>query len=104
MRAMASVPTTFVPTESRTDSRGENLRIQSPGETPLFHFGLRQLFVFVAAVCALLAAMAASSGLTSLILLLAVAVVVMHFFASALVTKLLSRTELSQLLLQAAQH
>lgn len=103
MRAMASAPTTFVPTESRTDSPGEKLRIHSPGETPLFRFGLRQLFLFVAAVCALLAALAASSGLTSLILLLAVAVVVMHVFATALGTKLQSRTEQAQLRLQAAQ-
>jgi hypothetical protein len=100
---MASVPTTFVPTESRTDSPEEKLRNQSPGETPLFRFGLRQLFLFVAAFSILLAALAVSHGLTVVMILLSVAVVVMHVFATALGTKLQARTEQERLRQRAVQ-
>lgn len=100
---MASVVTTFVPTETRIDSRKRQLPVQSPADPPLFRFGLRQLFLFVAAVCALLAAMASSGGLIALVLLLAVAVMVMHAFATALGTKLQSRIEQERLRQQAIQ-
>jgi hypothetical protein len=102
-RTMALGLTTRAPAANRVDLGVERPQTVSTADVPLFRFGLRQLFVFVAAVCALLAAMGASSGLTSLILLLAVAVVVMHVFATALGTKLQSRTEQAQLRLRAAQ-
>ncbi len=92
---MASVLTTIRQIENRTGMRAEQVRIQ--GSAPLFRFGLKQLLVFVAAICALLAAMVSSSGLTSLVLLLAVAVIVMHVFATALGTRLQLRTEQEQL-------
>jgi hypothetical protein len=63
------------------------------GELPLFRFGLRQLFLFVAALSILLAALAISHGLTVLMILLSAAVVVMHVFATALGTKLQAPTE-----------
>jgi hypothetical protein len=94
---MASVPTTFVPTESRTDSPGEKLLIDAPEETPLFRFGLRQLLLFVAALSILLAALVISHGLTVVIILLSAAIVGMHVFATALGTSLQSRTEQKQL-------
>ena len=105
MRAMPSVltTTTFVPAESRTDSRVAQPQSNSPADVPLFRFGLRQLFAFVAAICALLAAMASSSGQAAMVLLLAVAVVVMHVFATALGTRLQSRTEQERLRQRAAQ-
>src|SRR5437764_1417907 len=92
---MTSVPhkSTFTSAETLADSHGEQLRLQFSAEAPLFRFGLRQLFLFVAAVCALLTAMASSTGLTALVLLLASTIVVMHVFATALSTKLQSRTE-----------
>lgn len=102
---MASVLTrsTFVPAEIRVDSRIIQLRVGSPVDPPLFRFGLRQLLFFVAAICALLAAVASASGLTALVLLLGVAIVVMHVFATSLSTKLQSRTESEQLRQRAAQ-
>jgi hypothetical protein len=62
-------------------------------DLPLFRFGLRQLFLFVAAFSILLAALAISHGLTVVMILLSAAVVVMHVFATALGTKLQARTE-----------
>jgi hypothetical protein len=73
------------------------------GDLPLFRFGLRQLFLFVAGISTLLAALASSHGLIGVIILLAVAVVVMHVFATALGTRLQSRTEQERLRQQAAQ-
>jgi hypothetical protein len=102
-RAMASVLTTPVSAESHTDLRAEQHRLPVPADPPLFQFGLRQLLLFVTAICVLLSAMASSSGLTSLILLLAVAVVVMHVFATALGTKLQSRIEQERLRREATQ-
>jgi hypothetical protein len=72
------------------------------GDLPLFRFGLRQLFLFVAAVSTLLTALATSGGVTGLIVLMAVAIVVMHVFATALGTRLQTRTEQEQLRLQSA--
>jgi hypothetical protein len=66
-------------------------------DLPLFRFGLRQLMLFVAAACMLLAAIASSNGLTALVLLMAVSVVVMHVFATALGTRLQSRMEQERL-------
>jgi len=66
-------------------------------DLPLFRFGLRQLFLFVAAVSTLLAALASSGGISAMVILLAVAVVVMHVFATALGTKLQTRTEQERL-------
>jgi hypothetical protein len=72
-------------------------------DLPLFRFGLRQLFLFVAAVSTLLTALASSGGVTGVIVLLAVAIVVMHVFATALGTKLQTRTEQAQLRQRSAQ-
>src|SRR5712671_1859299 len=65
-------------------------------DLPLFRFGLRQLFLFVAAVSTLLTALASSGGVTGVIVSLAVAIVVTHVFATALGTKLQTRTEQAQ--------
>ncbi len=65
-------------------------------DLPLFRFGLRQLFLFVAAFCTLLAALVSASGLYALVVLLAVSVVVMHVFATGLGTRLQIRTEQEQ--------
>lgn len=73
------------------------------GDLPLFRFGLRQLMLFVAATCTLLAAIVTSNGLTALMLLMAVAIVVMHVFATALGTKLQSRMEQERLRQQSVQ-
>src|SRR6185295_6816440 len=100
---MASVFPTSVPAENHTDFSTPQIRPHLSADTPLFHFGLRQLLLFVAGICALLAAMASSSGLTSLVVLLAVAVVVMHVFATALGTRLQLRSEQEQLRQQAVQ-
>jgi hypothetical protein len=72
-------------------------------DLPLFRFGLRQLFLFVAAVSTLLTALALSGGVTGVIVLLAVAIVVMHVFATALGTRLQTRTEQAQLRQRSAQ-
>ena len=72
-------------------------------DLPLFRFGLRQLFLFVAAFSVFLAALAISHGLTVLIILLAAAVVVMHVFATALGTRLQERTEQEQFRQQAVR-
>jgi hypothetical protein len=102
-RAMASVFTPIVPTENSRDSRPSKTGPAVPIDGPLLHFGLRQLLLFVAAICGLLTAIAVSSGLTSLVMLLAVSVVVMHVFATALGTRLQARTEREQLRQQAAR-
>src|SRR4051812_18514995 len=70
---------------------------ENGGNLPLFRFGLRQLFLFVAAFCTLLAAIVSASGLHAFAVLLAVAVVVMHVFATALGTRLQARTEQERL-------
>src|SRR2546423_5158039 len=100
---MAIGLTTPEPSANRIESFAERAGDISTADVPLFRFGLRQLFLFVAAICALLAAMASSSGPTALVLLLAVAVVVMHVFATAVGTRLQWRTEQERLRVQAAQ-
>src|SRR5262249_21362016 len=93
---MATVLTTIAPAENCVDRPAQRRGEEAPKDSPLFRFGLRQLFAFVAAICALLAAMVTLSGLKFLILLVAVAVVVMHVFATALGSCLQSRTEREQ--------
>ena len=65
-------------------------------ELPLFRLGLRQLFLFFAAVSALFAALASSHGLTVLVLLLATLVVAAHVFATALGSRLRKRANREQ--------
>jgi hypothetical protein len=77
----------------RIDSDRPSAPATGHDDLPLFRFGLRQLFLFVAAFSVLLAALATSHGLTVVIILLSSAVVVMHVFATALGTKLQARTE-----------
>src|SRR3954464_13239102 len=62
---------------------------QTPAEAlavdaPLFRFRLRQLLAFVAATCALLAALVSASGVVALALTIVAAVVTMHVFATSL--------------------
>ena len=77
----------------RIDSDQPSAPAAGRDDLPLFRFGLRQLFLFVAAFSILLAALAISHGLTVVMILLSVAVVVMHVFATALGTRLQARTE-----------
>jgi hypothetical protein len=87
------------PLKRQTDLAGD----VSEANVPLLRFGLRQLFLFMAASSALLAAVVSSSGLTGLVLLLAVTIVVMHVFATALGTRLQLRTEQERFRRQADQ-
>src|SRR3954451_3274408 len=69
---------------------------QTPAEAlavdaPLFRFRLRQLLAFVAATCALLAALVSASGVIALALTIVAAVVAMHVFATSLGNTLQSR-------------
>lgn len=57
-------------------------------ELPLFRFGLRNLFWFVAVVCTLLAGIVAAKGLTAVVLLLAALVVMAHLAATAIGNRL----------------
>jgi hypothetical protein len=59
-----------------------------PSDLPLFRFGLRQLFVFVAALSCLLAGMVVAQGVISLVLLLSVLVVAAHVMGTALGSRL----------------
>jgi hypothetical protein len=65
-------------------------------DLPLFRFGLRQLFLFVAATSALFAALASSHGLVALVVLLAVIVVIAHVFATALGSRLRLKADREQ--------
>jgi hypothetical protein len=69
-------------------------------ELPLFRFRLRQLFVFVAALSTLLAAVVSSQGLIALALLLAVSVVAAHVFSTVLGTRLRGQADRAQALNQ----
>jgi hypothetical protein len=89
---MASVETTIVPCEKPLDFTEGKLK-PFPNEEPLFHFGLRQLFTFVAAICAVLAAVVSSPGLLGMVILIASTVVSMHIFATTIGHRLQSRTE-----------
>ena len=90
---MATVLTTIVPAEPASDSSPQRCHGAVYSDTPLFRFRLRQLFAFVAAICAILTATASVSGLTCLALLLVAAVIFMHVFATALSRSLQARTE-----------
>jgi hypothetical protein len=57
-------------------------------DLPLFRFGLRQLFWFVAVVSTLLTAIVLSHGVTALALVLAALVVAAHVFSTALGSRL----------------
>src|SRR5215210_2140836 len=98
---MALRSTTLEPADSRIDPHEDRLTSVAPADMPLFRFGLRQLFLFVAALCALLAVLASLGALPALAVLLAATVVVMHVFATALGTKLRLRTEQEQFRQQA---
>lgn len=91
---MATVQS-MVGSPKKAGNLGASQSIASLGSDnlPLFRFGLRQLFFFVAAISTLLAALASSHGVAALVLLLAVAVVVMHVFATALGSRLRSRAD-----------
>ncbi len=94
---MASVLATVEVAKSRVDLPAARPRSTSSAEEPLFHFGLRQLLVFVAAISTLLAAVVSSSGLWAMVLVMATVVVAMHVFATALGTRLQSRMEKARL-------
>lgn len=64
-----------------------------PSQLPLFQFGLRHLFGFVAAVSVLLAGMVVAGGVTALVLLLATLVVAAHVTGTALGTRLRSHAD-----------
>jgi hypothetical protein len=83
------------------DRPSANLGPESPrslpnGDLPLFHFGLRQLFLFVGGICALFAILGAVQGLPALAVLLAVVVVCAHVFATALGSRLRARADEEQ--------
>jgi hypothetical protein len=90
---MATVSTTAVTTPDHPGGSGHREDEASFEDTPLFRFRLRQLFAFVAGICALLTAFASVSGLACLILLVAAAVIFMHIFATALSRRLQAETE-----------
>jgi hypothetical protein len=66
-------------------------------DLPLFRFGLRQLFLFVAGISALFTVLGAIQGLPALVVLLAVIVVAGHVFATALGSHLRLRADQEQL-------
>jgi hypothetical protein len=63
---------------------------------PLLHFGLRQLFAFVAGISVLLTALVWSGGLLALVLLLGVLVVTMHVLATTIGSRLRDRANREQ--------
>ena len=73
----------------------------SAADQPLFRFGLRQLLLFVAGICGVLAMMALAGGMNALLILLAAVIVMMHVFATALGTRLQAQTQREQLLQRA---
>jgi hypothetical protein len=62
-------------------------------DLPLFRFGLRQLFWFVAGISAIFAALASSHGVAAAVMLLAILVIIMHIFATALGSRLRERAD-----------
>jgi hypothetical protein len=62
-------------------------------ELPLFRFGLRQLFWFVAGISAIFAALASSHGVVAIVVLLAILVIIMHIFATTLGSRLRDRAD-----------
>ena len=65
-------------------------------DPPLFHFGLRQLFLFVAVISGLFTALALTQGLTALVILLMAIIVAMHVFATSLGSHLRARADRHQ--------
>ena len=104
-RGMATVHFNVGTKEKPHRFRADKPQVSASDNSDLlsFRFGLRQLFLFVAAASTLLAALASSHGITAVVILLAVAVVGMHVFATALGTSLQSRTEQKQLRQRSAQ-
>jgi hypothetical protein len=92
---MASVLIDTGIADNRADPR-RSLPDGSAADVPLFRFGLRQLLMFVAVICALLGAVVTTNGLTALLLWTAAAVVAMHVFATALGSRLRSETDAEQ--------
>ena len=90
---MASVPHTTSLSEIQAEMRPEDSVGCPIAELPLFRYGLKQFLVFVAAMCALFAAVASMSGIAAAIFLLTSSVVVMHVFATALGSRLRARTD-----------
>jgi Na+-transporting methylmalonyl-CoA/oxaloacetate decarboxylase gamma subunit len=66
----------------------EPISTSKPAELPLFSFGLRQLFWFVAVASTLMTAIVSVQGLTAVALLLAALVVVVHVLSTAIGSRL----------------
>jgi hypothetical protein len=66
-------------------------------DLPLFRFGLRQLFLFVACISALFAALVSTHGVAAIVMLLAALVVTLHIFATALGSRLRTRADRNQI-------
>jgi hypothetical protein len=84
----------IVPTSGETVTSSS--RHVGPAEEPLFRFGLRQLFYFVALISVVLAAAVLSQGIAAVAMLLAALVVAAHVFSTALASRLRARSELEQ--------
>jgi len=91
-RAMATAIISTGPADGRLDPATQS-PVARAADSPQFRFGLRQLLLFVAVICALLAAVASTNGLTALVLWIAAGVVAMHVFATALGSRLRSETD-----------
>jgi hypothetical protein len=65
-----------------------DLKSSGASDLPLFRFGLRHLFAFVAALSALLAGMVIANGVTALVLLMAALVISAHVLSTALGSRL----------------
>jgi hypothetical protein len=100
---MATGLITPEPSANRVDRFATSPSGDATADVPLFRFGLRQLLLFVAGVCALLTAIVSTKGLLGLVIVVATIVVAMHVFATALGTHLQSRTEQARLRQQQAQ-
>jgi hypothetical protein len=70
--------------------------VPQPPQLPLPRFGLRQLLVAVAVVCALMAAIFSSNGMMAIVLLLASLVVTLHVASTALGTRLRAHADQQQ--------
>jgi len=82
--------------EHQVISGADGERPTSSANMPHFRFGLRQLLLFVAAVCALLTVAASTSTIFGLLIWLATAVVAMHVFATALGHSLRAKSDAAQ--------
>jgi hypothetical protein len=84
----AELPPTGIPPRA-----GESIAGGGPAELPIFRFGLRQLFWFIAVVSTLLAAIVSAQGVTALALLLAALVVAAHILSTAIGSQLRSHAD-----------